>query len=208
MPLCDNAFTRDGASFEELRDRIIPQAASALAHLHDEGIVHRDVKPKNLYLLEGEVVLGDFGISSVLEEGRDTGATKVDVYKRQARGQPQREHPLGTAGIGHEAKRCLLYTSEPRSQKGCMPHLVPLLKTEDPGSYRMDEHGGNESDHRDDAQGHSADLAALGLNLGPQVYARQDEVGGKDNDIPHKRAAQIGVNEQLPHAEGLAHIQL
>ena len=95
---------------------------------------------------------------------------------------------------------------EPRSQKGCMPHLVPLLKTEDPGSYRMDEHGGNESDHRDDAQGHSADLAALGLNLGPQVYARQDEVGGKDNDIPHKRAAQIGVNEQLPHAEGLAHI--
>ena len=78
MPLCDDAFTRDGASFEELRDRIIPQAASALAHLHDEGIVHRDVKPKNLYLLEGEVVLGDFGISSVLEEGRDTGATKVD----------------------------------------------------------------------------------------------------------------------------------
>lgn len=78
MPLCDNAFTRDGASFEELRDRIIPQAASALAHLHDESIVHRDVKPKNLYLLEGEVVLGDFGISSVLEEGRDTGATKVD----------------------------------------------------------------------------------------------------------------------------------
>ena len=77
MPLCDDAFTRDGASFEELRDRIIPQAASALAHLHDEGIVHRDVKPKNLYLLEGEVVLGDFGISSVLEEGRDTGATKV-----------------------------------------------------------------------------------------------------------------------------------
>ncbi len=63
MPLCDDAFTRDGASFEELRDRIIPQAASALAHLHDEGIVHRDVKPKNLYLLEGEVVLGDFGIS-------------------------------------------------------------------------------------------------------------------------------------------------
>lgn len=78
MPLCDDAFARAGASFEELRDTVIPQAARALHLLHDEGIVHRDVKPKNLYLLEGEVVLGDFGISSVLEEGRDTGATKVD----------------------------------------------------------------------------------------------------------------------------------
>lgn len=78
MPLCDDAFARAGASFEELRDTVIPQAARALHLLHGEGIVHRDVKPKNLYLLEGEVVLGDFGISSVLEEGRDTGATKVD----------------------------------------------------------------------------------------------------------------------------------
>lgn len=78
MPLCDDAFARAGASFEELRDTVIPQAARALHLLHDEGIVHRDVKPKNLYLLEGEVVLGDFGISSVLEAGRDTGATKVD----------------------------------------------------------------------------------------------------------------------------------
>lgn len=78
MPLCDDAFTHAGASFEELRSTVIPQAACALHLLHDEGIVHRDVKPKNLYLLEGEVVLGDFGISSVLEAGRDTGATKVD----------------------------------------------------------------------------------------------------------------------------------
>lgn len=78
MPLCDDAFAHTGASFEELRDTVIPQAARALHLLHNEGIVHRDVKPKNLYLLEGEVVLGDFGISSVLEAGRDTGATKVD----------------------------------------------------------------------------------------------------------------------------------
>lgn len=104
MPLCDDAFTRDGASFEELRDRIIPQAASALAHLHDEGIVHRDVKPKNLYLLEGEVVLGDFGISSVLEEGRDTGATKVD--RRTPGYSPhssvvQRENRLVRARLHH-----------------------------------------------------------------------------------------------------------
>lgn len=79
MPLCDDRLARaPGADYELLRDTVIPQAACALHLLHEQGIVHRDVKPKNLYLLDGTVVLGDFGISSVLEEGRDTSATKVD----------------------------------------------------------------------------------------------------------------------------------
>ncbi|WP_304426041.1 protein kinase [uncultured Adlercreutzia sp.] len=79
MPLCDDTLSHEGTfSFELLRDTVIPQAAEALRRLHEQGIVHRDVKPKNLYLLDGKVVLGDFGISSVLEAGRDTGATKID----------------------------------------------------------------------------------------------------------------------------------
>lgn len=79
MPMCSDRFSHGtDITFEELRDTVIPQAAQALCLLHGQGIVHRDVKPKNLYLLDGAVVLGDFGISSVLEEGRDTGATKVD----------------------------------------------------------------------------------------------------------------------------------
>ncbi len=79
MPMCSDRFSHGtDITFEELRDTVIPQAAQALRLLHGQGIVHRDVKPKNLYLLDGAVVLGDFGISSVLEEGRDTGATKVD----------------------------------------------------------------------------------------------------------------------------------
>ena len=78
MPLCDDALAHGGCSFEMLRDTVIPEAACALHLLHDQGIVHRDVKPKNLYLLNGAIVLGDFGISSVLDEGRDTGATKID----------------------------------------------------------------------------------------------------------------------------------
>lgn len=79
MPLCVDAFAHTaGVPYEDLRDRVIPQAACALHLLHEQRIVHRDVKPKNLYLLGDDVVLGDFGISSVLEEGRDTSATKVD----------------------------------------------------------------------------------------------------------------------------------
>lgn len=79
MPLCSNELaTRADVSFEEIRDVILPEAACALHILHEHRIVHRDVKPSNLYLIDGTLVLGDFGISSVIEEGRRAAATKID----------------------------------------------------------------------------------------------------------------------------------
>lgn len=79
MPVCDPSLGhRSDVSFEEIRTFILPQAAEGLHLLHENRIVHRDVKPKNLYLLDGSLVLGDYGISSVLDAGRDTGSTKID----------------------------------------------------------------------------------------------------------------------------------
>ncbi len=49
---------------ESLAVDIAQQTARALAHIHERGIVHRDVKPANLMITtEGRVKLLDFGVS-------------------------------------------------------------------------------------------------------------------------------------------------
>jgi tRNA A-37 threonylcarbamoyl transferase component Bud32 len=53
--------------------RITAEVASGLAHAHAAGIVHRDVKPSNVWLTrEGRAALGDFGIARSVEHPQDT----------------------------------------------------------------------------------------------------------------------------------------
>ena len=61
--LSDRFEERGPAESHEVRDWVV-QAARALGHAHQAGIIHRDVKPENLMLDdEGRVWVIDFGIA-------------------------------------------------------------------------------------------------------------------------------------------------
>jgi serine/threonine protein kinase len=40
----------------------VAQVADILSKLHDRGVAHRDIKPQNLFVVNGTVTIGDFGL--------------------------------------------------------------------------------------------------------------------------------------------------
>lgn len=82
---------------------LIP-VAQALAHAHQQGIIHRDVKPANILLTRtGELMLSDFGIAKIIdsEETRDLTSTGVGI------GTP--EYMAPEQGMGQADERADLY---------------------------------------------------------------------------------------------------
>ena len=68
-------------SSDEIRDVIVPCVSSGLKYLHENGIVHKDIKPSNLMIADdgGKILIIDFGISSVKSEGQSVIVTKTGM---------------------------------------------------------------------------------------------------------------------------------
>lgn len=80
--------------------RVCCDILSALAHLHSHHILHRDVKPGNLYITkEGRVELGDFGLAKVVPIDTDQIETETGLCTLQYRPP---ELLLGGNGIVNE----------------------------------------------------------------------------------------------------------
>ncbi len=81
MPLVQGESLRDVLNREkrlspERALPIVQGVASALAYAHGHGVVHRDVKPENILVVDGEALVADFGIAKVLGP---TTATMTEV---------------------------------------------------------------------------------------------------------------------------------
>jgi len=79
-------------------------AATGVAHLHREGLVHRDLKPGNLFDDYGVVKVGDYGLSKFISESRRGGQTEsVGTFHYMApeigRGEYGREIDLYALGV-------------------------------------------------------------------------------------------------------------
>ena len=68
--VADGDVSDDGAfSFDELC-KCAKQLNEALHSIHSFGILHLDIKPQNIFKINGRYVLGDFGIAAVVENGK------------------------------------------------------------------------------------------------------------------------------------------
>lgn len=68
-------------SYEELKTSIIPSLNEGLRVLHDNGIIHKDLKPSNIMLADNglDVAIIDFGISSIREDGNTVVVTRTGM---------------------------------------------------------------------------------------------------------------------------------
>ena len=127
----------EGAVGFERALRWLVMTADALAAAHDAGVIHRDLKPGNLLLTDGEQIrIVDFGIA----RRRNEGSGEVLTSQREVIGTPaylapeQLEHGLADERSDVWALGCILYELcvgvPPFARPGAAQTVAAILRDE------------------------------------------------------------------------------
>ena len=75
------AITQDGPFDAAGTEQVLRDIARALAYAHRAGVVHRDVKPENIFLdaSSGRAMLSDFGVARVMDAPTELTATGTTI---------------------------------------------------------------------------------------------------------------------------------
>jgi TolB-like protein/tetratricopeptide (TPR) repeat protein len=107
--------------------RIATHVASALEYAHRHGIIHRDVKPENILLHEGEAVVTDFGIALAVQEAGGSRITETGL----SLGTPQYMSPEQATGDRELDARSDIYSLGAvvyETLSGEPPHTGPTVQ--------------------------------------------------------------------------------
>ena len=117
MPYIEGESLRDRVRREgqlPLEDavQITCEVGDALSYAHDQGLIHRDVKPENILFQAGHALVSDFGIARAISEAGGTGLTETGMAvgtiaymsPEQATGESDLDAQTDVYGLG-----CVLF---------------------------------------------------------------------------------------------------